>query len=169
MFFDEEYEYFDEDILENYEKSSVSVTKFLNEFYNSGNFKEKTLTDSDYARWLAPNFSRDVMLREDYTARLGRLLSQFRNGGKLVLDFVSPSVYANDTPNSATIGFEFNRVHETILEIVVDNLDGKLVFSVYSYLNDFVRPVFKTESRESLVEWINSPWDDDERSAIEGI
>ena len=168
MFFDEEYEYFDEDILENRVNSSLSVTKFLNEYYDLLTNDIFSITDDDYCHWLDTVYLRDENVKRSYTLRLARLLSKFRNGGKLTLEFVSPSIYRAEDPKSVIIGFEFNRLEETIMEIVVDDITkDNPTYSVYSNYNNFETPVYKATSREDLVSWVNTPWTEEEKEAFE--
>ena len=168
MFFDEEYEYFDEDILENRVNSSLSVTKFLNEYYDLLNNDILSITDDDYSHWLDVVYLRDENVKRSYTLRLARLLSKFKNGGKLTLEFVSPSIYRTDDPKTIIIGFVFNRLEETIMEIAVDDIScDNPSFSVYSNYNDFSAPVYKAKNREDLVKWVNTPWTEKEKEAFE--
>ena len=166
MFLDEEYEYFDEDILESTTKN-VSVTKFLELYFDSEAFKARQLKDEDFALWIdTRKIPKDDWYR--YTELLGNFLSQLKSGGKLVLDFVNPYITKDTRNKIISISFYFARLEEDIMIIDISESEINREYEVYSYINDMSNPVLITFDPSDLVTWINSSWSDEESTADNG-
>ena len=128
--------------------------------YNSGAFElpdRKTQIDAGWYDW----FCKDTSLANK-TKRMGQIVKQVKDGGKIDLDtwYVW---FKNNCPLNGPLfdDFRFARQDngEVQLTIQLNCCWNNHKFTVYGRKNEFKEPLFETDSQRDLVKWLNSGWE----------
>ena len=128
--------------------------------FNLNEFESKDLETQIKAGWY-DWFCRDESLANK-TKRMGNIVKQFKDGGKLNLD----SMYVwfkNNCPLAGPLYDDFRiadiETGETLFTIQINCFREEKRYTVYGKRNDFDTPLLNTDSIKVLVKWFNEGWE----------
>ena len=128
--------------------------------YEAGRFESpdrKTQIDAGWYDW----FCKDTSLANK-TKRMGQIVKQVKDGGKIDLDawYVW---FKNNCPLNGPLfdDFRFARQDngEVQFTIQLNCCWNNHKFTVYGRKNEFKEPLFETDSQRDLVKWLNTSWE----------
>ena len=136
-----------------------SVREWQNE-YNSGAFESPERRIQINAGWY-DWFCKDTSLANK-TKRMGQIVKQIKDGGKVDLDNYYVW-FKNNCPLNGPLfddfGFAKKEEGEVQLTIQLNCCWNKHKFTVYGRRNEFKEPLFESDSQRELVKWLNAAWD----------
>ena len=128
--------------------------------FNLNEFESKDLETQIKAGWY-DWFCKDESLANK-TKRMGSIVKQFKDGGKLNLD----SMYVwfkNNCPLAGPLYDDFRIADiesgETLFTVQINCFREEKRYTVYGKRNDFDTPLLNTDSIKALVKWFNEGWD----------
>ncbi|QWB95468.1 hypothetical protein KHQ89_05810 [Mycoplasmatota bacterium] len=131
------------------------------ESFNKGEFDSKDLQTQIKAGWY-DWFCKDESLASK-TKRMGNIVKQFKDGGKLNLD----KIYVWFKNNCTLAGplYDDFRIADmesgdTLFTIQINCFREEKRYTVYGKKNDFDTSLFNTNSIKELVSWFNEGWQD---------
>jgi hypothetical protein len=131
------------------------------ESFNKGEFDSKDLQTQIKAGWY-DWFCKDESL-VNKTKRMGNIVKQFKEGGKLNLDKMYVW-FKNNSPLAGPLYDDFRIADiesgDTLFTIQINCFREERRYTVYGKKNDFVTPLFNTDSIKELVSWFNEGWQD---------
>ena len=129
--------------------------------FNLNEFESKDLETQIKAGWY-DWFCKDESLANK-TKRMGNIVKQFKDGGKLNLD----SMYVwfkNNCPLAGPLYDDFRIADiesgETLFTVQINCFREEKRYTVYGKRNDFDAPLLNTDSIKVLVKWFNEGWAD---------
>ena len=138
------------------------ITRFLNNEFQSNDFK--TQVDAGWYDW----FCKTTSLRNK-TYKMGRIIKQVKDGGKVDLDnwYVW---FKNNCPMNGPLYDDFRfallTTGDVMFTIQIDCCWSNHKYSVYGrkpvngeYENHFDMPLFECDDSRELVKWLNTPWE----------
>ena len=138
------------------------IARFLNNEFQGNDFKTQVV--AGWYDW----FCKTGSLRNK-TYRIGRIVKQVRNGGKVDLDnwYVW---FKNNCPMNGPLYDDFRfallETGDVMFTIQIDCCWSKHKYSVYGrkptengYTTFFDEPLFECDNSRDLVKWLNTPWD----------
>ena len=129
---------------------------FLNDLFSGKDFK--TQVSAGWYDW----FCKDSSLRNK-TYRMGNIIKQVKDGGKVDLDnwYVW---FKNNCPLNGPLydDFRFADIENGNVQFTIQNdcCWNKHKYTVYGKKNNFDTPLFETDKSRELVKWLNSPWEE---------
>lgn len=131
------------------------------ESFNKGDFDSKDLQIQIKAGWY-DWFCKDESLANK-TKRMGNIVKQFKDGGKLNLDKIYVW-FKNNCPLAGTLYDDFRIADiesgDTLFTIQINCFREEKRYTVYGKKNDFDTSLFNTDSIKELVSWFNEGWQD---------
>ena len=128
--------------------------------FNLNEFESKDLETQIKAGWY-DWFCKDESLANK-TKRMGSIVKQFKDGGKLNLD----SMYVwfkNNCPLAGPLYDDFRIADiesgETLFTVQINCFREEKRYTVYGKRNDFDTPLLNTDSIKALVKWFNEGWE----------
>lgn len=128
--------------------------------FNMGRFESperKAQIDAGWYDW----FCKDTSLAGK-TKRLGTIVKQVKDGGKIDLDNYYVW-FKNNCPLNGPLfdDFRFAKMSdgEVQFTIQVNCCWNNNKFTVFGRKNEFKEPLFKTDSQKELVKWLNESWE----------
>jgi len=129
--------------------------------FNLNEFESKDLETQIKAGWY-DWFCKDESLANK-TKRMGSIVKQLKDGGKLNLD----SMYVwfkNNCPLAGPLYDDFRIADiesgETLFTVQINCFREEKRYTVYGKRNDFDAPLLNTDSIKVLVKWFNEGWAD---------
>ena len=129
--------------------------------FNLNEFESRDLETQIKAGWY-DWFCKDESLANK-TKRMGTIVKQFKDGGKLNLD----SMYVwfkNNCPLAGPLYDDFRIADiesgETLFTVQINCFREEKRYTVYGKRNDFDTPLLNTDSIKALVKWFNEGWTD---------
>jgi len=129
--------------------------------FNLNEFESRDLETQIKAGWY-DWFCKDESLANK-TKRMGTIVKQFKDGGKLNLD----SMYVwfkNNCPLAGPLYDDFRIADiesgETLFTVQINCFREEKRYTVYGKRNDFDAPLLNTDSIKVLVKWFNEGWAD---------
>lgn len=136
-----------------------SVREWQNE-YNSGAFESPERRIQINAGWY-DWFCKDTSLANK-TKRMGQIVKQIKDGGKVDLDNYYVW-FKNNCPLNGPLfdDFRFAKKEdgEVQLTIQLNCCWNSHKFTVYGRRNEFKEPLFGSDSQRELVKWLNAAWE----------
>jgi len=127
--------------------------------FNLNEFESRDLETQIKAGWY-DWFCKDESLANK-TKRMGTIVKQFKDGGKLNLD----SMYVwfkNNCPLAGPLYDDFRIADiesgETLFTVQINCFREEKRYTVYGKRNDFDTPLLNTDSIKALVKWFNEGW-----------
>ena len=137
----------------------LSLREWIPKF-NLNEFESRDLETQIKAGWY-DWFCKDESLANK-TKRMGSIVKQFKDGGKLNLD----SMYVwfkNNCPLAGPLYDDFRIADiesgETLFTIQINCFREEKRYTVYGKRNDFDTPLLNTDSIKVLVKWFNEGWE----------
>lgn len=136
----------------------LSLRTWIDKF-NHNDFDSKDIETQIKAGWY-DWFCKDESLANK-TKRMGNIVKQFKDGGKLNLDnrYVW---FKNNCPLAGPLYDDFRIADiesgDTLFTIQINCFREEKRYTVYGKKNDFDTPLFGTESIKELVAWMNEGW-----------
>ena len=131
------------------------------ESFNKGEFDSKDLQTQIKAGWY-DWFCKDGSLANK-TKRMGNIVKQFKDAGKLNLD----KMYVWFKNNCPLVGplyddFRITDIEsgDTLFNIQINCFREEKRYTVYGKKNDFDTSLFDTDSSKELMSWFNEGWQD---------
>jgi len=131
------------------------------ESFNKGEFDSKDLQTQIKAGWY-DWFCKDESLANK-TKRMGNIVKQFKDAGKLNLD----KMYVWFKNNCPLVGplyddFRITDIEsgDTLFNIQINCFREEKRYTVYGKKNDFDTSLFDTDSSKELMSWFNEGWQD---------
>ena len=128
--------------------------------FNLNEFESKDLETQIKAGWY-DWFCKDESLANK-TKRMGSIVKQLKDGGKLNLD----SMYVwfkNNCPLAGPLYDDFRIADiesgETLFTVQINCFREEKRYTVYGKRNDFDAPLLNTDSIKVLVKWFNEGWE----------
>ena len=128
--------------------------------FNLGTFErpdKRTQIDAGWYDW----FCKDTSLAGK-TKRLGSIVKQVKDGGKIDLDNYYVC-FKNNCPLNGPLfdDFRFAKLEdgEVQFTIQVNCCWNNNKFTVYGRKNEFKEPLFRTDSQKELIKWLNESWE----------
>jgi len=141
-------------------RKELSLRTWIENF-NQGDFDSKDLETQIKAGWY-DWFCKDESLANK-TKRMGNIIKQFKDGGKLNLDNMYVW-FKNNCPLAGPLYDDFRIADiesgDTLFTIQINCFREENRYTVYGKRNDFDTPLFGTESIKVLVAWMNEGWAD---------
>ena len=129
------------------------------ESFNKGEYDSKDLQTQIKAGWY-DWFCKDESL-VNKTKRMGYIVKQFKDGGKLNLDKMYVW-FKNNCPLAGPLYDDFRIADiesgDTLFTIQINCFREEKRYTVYGKKNDFDIPLFNTDSIKELVNWFNEGW-----------
>jgi len=132
------------------------ITRFLNNEFESNDFK--TQVDAGWYDW----FCKTESLRNK-TYRMGRIVKQVKDGGKVDLDnwYVW---FKNNCPMVGPLYDDFRfadkKTGDVQFTICIDGKRAKNKYEVWGRKNNFDGPIIGFNNSRDLVKWLNTPWEE---------
>lgn len=142
-------------------RNETSVREWQVKFNLSGfdNPDRRTQIEAGWYDW----FCRDTSLANK-TKRMGKIIKQVKDGGKVNLDTMYVW-FKNNCPLNGPLYDDFrfaDRVTGDVqFTIQIDCCWNDYRYSVYSRRTGFETPAFETNSSRELVKWLNTPWEEE--------
>lgn len=131
------------------------------ESFNRGEFESKDLQTQIKAGWY-DWFCKDESLANK-TKRMGNIVKQFKDAGKLNLDKMYVW-FKNNCPLDGPLYDDFRIADiesgDTLFTIQINCFREEKRYTVYGKKNDFDTSLFDTDSSKELVSWFNEGWQD---------
>jgi hypothetical protein len=131
------------------------------ESFNKGEFDSKDFQTQIKAGWY-DWFCKDESLANK-TKRMGNIVKQFKDGGKLNLDKMHVW-FKNNYPLAGPLYDDFRIADiesgDTLFTIQINCFREEKRYTVYGKKNDFDTSLFNTNSIKELVSWFNEGWQD---------
>ena len=128
--------------------------------YNSGAFENpdrRTQIDAGWYDW----FCKDTSLANK-TKRMGQIVKQIKDGGKIDLDNYYVW-FKNNCPLNGPLfdDFRFARRDNSEVQFTIqlNCCWNKHKFAVFGRKNEFKEPLFESDSQRELVKWLNEGWE----------
>ena len=129
--------------------------------FNLNEFESKDLETQIKAGWY-DWFCKDESLANK-TKRMGSIVKQFKDGGKLNLDDMYVW-FKNNCPLAGPLYDDFRIADiesgETLFTVQINCFREEKRYTVYGKRNDFDTPLLNTDSIKALVKWFNEGWGD---------
>lgn len=118
----------------------------------------RTQIDAGWYDW----FCKDTSLGNK-TKKMGRIVKQIKNGGKIDLE-KNYVWFKNNCPLNGPLYDDFRfadlETGNVQFTIQIECVWNKSRYAVYSRRTGWEVPVFETNSSRELVKWLNTPWED---------
>lgn len=141
-------------------RNEISVREWQGKFAD-GEFDSHDISCQCAAGWY-DWFCKDSSLAGK-TKRLGRLVKQVKDGGKINLD----TMYVWFKNNCPCVGplyddfrFADRETGNTMFTICCDDQRAEHKYEVWGRHNDFQGPIIGFDSAKELIEWLNKPWEE---------
>ena len=126
------------------------------EFFNNGEFDDGSRDKQILAGWY-DWFCRDSSLRNK-TKRMGQIIKQFKETGKVDLDNTYVW-FKNNCPLNGPLFDDFRITdiedNSVIYTVSINAPWEDTRFVVYGKEDFFINPIFKTDKQRELVKWFN--------------
>ncbi|MFH5881210.1 hypothetical protein [Liberiplasma polymorphum] len=131
------------------------------ESFNKGEYDSKDLQTQIKAGWY-DWFCKDESLANK-TKRMGNIVKQFKDSGKLNLD-KTYVWFKNNCPLAGPLYDDFRiadiQSGDTLFTITINCFREEKRYTVYGRKNDFTEPLFETDKSRELINWFNEGWSD---------
>lgn len=138
----------------------LSLRTWIDKF-NHSDFDSRDLETQIKAGWY-DWFCRDESLANK-TKRMGNIVKQFRDSGKLKLDEMYVW-FKNNCPLAGPLYDDFRiadiKSGDTLFTVQINCFREEKRYTVYGRQNDFDTPLLNTDSIKELVKWFNQGWAD---------
>jgi len=136
-------------------RNEISLRTWIERF-NNGDFDAKDVTTQIEAGWY-DWFCKDSSLANK-TKRMGNIIKQFKDGGKIDLD-LHYVWFKNNCPLGGPLYDDFRianiDTNETIYVVRISSLKEEYRYKVYEKLNNFKKALFKANLTRKVTDWIN--------------
>lgn len=132
------------------------ILNFNNEVYSASDLK--TQIEAGWYDW----FCKDSSLANK-TKRMGNIVKQITDGGKLNLD-TTYVWFKNNSPLNGPLYDDFrfadSQTGDVLFTTQIDCCWNEKKYTVFGKKNNFVKPLFDTDSSKELVKWFNEGWNE---------
>ena len=133
--------------------------------FNNGKYDSYMIKKQMEAGWY-DWFCRNSSLRNK-TYKLGRVIKQIKDGGKVDLD-KNYVLFKNNCPLNGPLFDDFRicsiETRNVQFTVQLDCCWNKSKYTIYGRTPDgeghWEHPIFETNSSRELVKWLNSPWEE---------
>ena len=141
-------------------RNETSVREWQVKFNLSGfdNPDRRTQIDAGWYDW----FCRDTSLANK-TKKMGRIIKQVKDGGKVNLDTMYVW-FKNNCPLNGPLYDDFRfadiETGDVQFTIQIDCCWNNSKYAVYARKAGWDKPAFETNSSKELVKWLNASWEE---------
>ena len=141
-------------------RNETSVREWQVKFNLSGfdNPDRRTQIDAGWYDW----FCRDTSLANK-TKKMGRIIKQVKDGGKVNLDTMYVW-FKNNCPLNGPLYDDFRfadiETGDVQFTIQIDCCWNNSKYAVYARKTGWDKPAFETNSSKKLVKWLNASWEE---------
>ena len=141
-------------------RNETSVREWQVKFNLSGfdNPDRRTQIDAGWYDW----FCRDTSLANK-TKKMGRIIKQVKDGGKVNLDTMYVW-FKNNCPLNGPLYDDFRfadiETGDVHFTIQIDCCWNNSKYAVYARKTGWDKPAFETNSSKKLVKWLNASWEE---------
>lgn len=136
-------------------RNEITLRTWIERF-NNGDFEAKDVTTQIEAGWY-DWFCKDSSLASK-TKRMGNIIKQFKEGGKIDLD-LHYVWFKNNCPLDCPLNDDFRiaeiETNDTVFIVQIKNFIEDARYTVYGSINDFEKPLFSTNFIKALVSWFD--------------
>ena len=142
-------------------RNETSVREWQVKFNLSGfdNPDRRTQIEAGWYDW----FCRDTSLANK-TKRMGKIIKQVKDGGKVNLDTMYVW-FKNNCPLNGPLYDDFRfadrETGDVQFTIQIDCCWNNTRYGVYARKKGFEKLAFETNSSKELVKWLNTPWEEE--------
>lgn len=132
------------------------ILNFNNEMYSANNVKNQI--EAGWYDW----FCKDTSL-VNKTKKMGNIVKQIKDSGKVNLD-TSYVWFKNNCPINGPLydDFRFSDIvtGDVLFTTQIESCWNDKKYTVFGKKNNFVKPLFETDSIKELIKWFNEGWDE---------
>lgn len=136
-------------------KKSIPLREWI-ELLNKGEFENDSIETQIFAGWY-DWFCKDASLKNK-TKRMGQIIKQFKDNGRIDLDNTYVW-FKNNCPINSPLYDDFRianiKDNSTIFLVQLESPWEDTRFVVYGKEDLFEKPIFKTNNQRELVKWFN--------------
>ena len=136
-------------------RSEITLRTWIERF-NNGDFETKDVATQIEAGWYDWFCNESSLVNK--TKRMGNIIKQFKDGGKINLDqhYVW---FKNNCPLNGPLYDDFRiaaiETNAIVFIVQISNFKAEAKYTVYGKVNDFKNSLFSTESVKTLVDLFN--------------